>query len=66
MHTHSTKAERELNASLRAIMRIESLSGKQRLYVLLSSDGKKLFGPSSRKSIDEWLNLQYPIDVSVD
>ena len=64
MHTHSTKAERELNASLRAIMRVEPLPGKQRLYMLLSSDGKKLFGPSSRKSIDEWLDMQYPIDAN--
>ena len=62
LYDHSTKAQRAMNAELRKIMRTVRLPGT-RLYTLQTSDGVKLYGPTSKKSIDEWLNLQYPADV---
>ena len=62
LYDHSTKAQRAMNAELRKIMQTVRLPGT-RLYTLQTSDGVKLYGPTSKKSIDEWLNLQYPADV---
>ena len=61
LYDHSTKAQRECNAGLRQIMQTVRLPGT-RLHMLQTSDGVRLYGPTSKKSIDEWLNLQYPID----
>lgn len=61
LYDHSTKAQRAMNTELRKMMRTVRLPGT-RLYVLQTSDGVKLYGPTSKKSIDEWLNTQYPVD----
>jgi hypothetical protein len=61
LYDHSTKVQRECNAELRKMMQTIKLPDT-RLYMLQTSNGVKLYGPSSKKSIDEWLNLQYPID----
>jgi hypothetical protein len=61
IYDHSTKGRRECNAELRKMMRTVMLPGS-RLYMLQTSDGVRIYGPTSKKSIDEWLNLQYPID----
>jgi hypothetical protein len=50
-----------MNAELRKMMQTMRLPGT-RLYMLQTSNGVKLYGPTSKKSIDEWINLQYPID----
>ena len=65
LYDHSTKAQRECNAGLRQIMQTVRLTGT-RLYTLQTSDGVRLYGPTSKKSIDEWLNLQYPVDSKTD
>lgn len=61
LYDHSTKAQRAMNAELRKMMQTVRLQGT-RLYVLQTSDGVRLYGPTSKKSIDEWLNAQYPVD----
>ena len=64
LYDHSTKAQRECNAELRQMMqtvKVKLLGA--RLYMLQTSNGVKLYGPTSKKSIDDWLNLQYPVDV---
>lgn len=65
LYDHSTKAQRAMNAELRQMMQTARLPGT-RLYVLQTSDGVRLYGPTSRKSINEWLNLQYPVDSKTD
>ena len=62
LYDHSTKAQRECNAELRQMMQTVRLPGA-RLYTLQTSGGVRLYGPTSKKSIDDWLNLQYPIAV---
>ena len=61
IYDHSTKAQRECNVELRQMMQTVRLPGS-RLYTLQTSDGVKLYGPTSKKSIDEWLDMQYPVD----
>ena len=61
LYDHSTKAQRECNAELRKMMQTVRLPGT-RLYMLQTSDGVRMYGPTSKKSIDEWRNLQYPVD----
>ena len=61
LYDHSTKAQRAMNPELRKIMQTVRLPGT-RLHTLQTSDGVRLYGPTSKKSIDEWLNLQYPVD----
>ena len=62
LYDHSTKAQREYNAELRKMMQTVRLPGT-RLYMLQTSDGVRMYGPTSKKSIDDWLDMQYPIDV---
>ena len=62
IYDHSTKAQRECNAGLRQIMQTVKLPGT-RLYVLQTSDGVRMYGPTSKKNIEEWRDMQYPIDV---
>ena len=61
LYDHSTKAQRECNVELRKMMQTTRLPGT-RFYTLQTSDGVRMYGPTSKKSIEEWLNLQYPID----
>ena len=61
LYDHSTKAQRAMNAELRKIMQTVRLPGT-RLHTLQTSDGVRLYGPTSKKSIDEWLDIQYPVD----
>ena len=61
LYDHSTKAQRECNVELRKMMQTARLPGT-RLYTLQTSNGVRLYGPTSKKSIDEWLDTQYPID----
>lgn len=65
LYVHSTKAQRECNDGLRKMMQTVRLPGT-RLHTLQTSDGVRLYGPTSKKSIDEWLNLQYPVDGKHD
>ena len=65
LYDHSTKAQRAMNAELRKIMQTVRLPGT-RLHTLQTSDGVRLYGPTSKKSIDEWLDMQYPIDVDAN
>ena len=65
LYDHSTKAQRECNAELRKMMQTVRLPGT-RLYMLQTSDGVRMYGPTSKKSIDEWLDMQYPIDCKPD
>ena len=62
LYDHSTKAQRECNAELRKMMQTVRLPGT-RLYMLQTSEGVRMYGPTSKKSIGEWLDMQYPIDV---
>ena len=61
LYDHSTKAQRAINAELRKMMQTVRLPGT-RLHMLQTSDGVRMYGPTSKKSIDEWLNTQYPVD----
>ena len=61
LYDHSTKAQRAMNAELRKMMQTVKLPGT-RLYMLQTSNGVRMYGPTSKKSIDEWLNMQYPVD----
>ena len=65
LYDHSTKAQRECNAELRKMMQTVRLPGT-RLYTLQTSDGVKLYGPTTKKSIAEWLSVQYPIDCNAN
>ncbi len=60
IYDNSTKQQRELNASLRACMRIVKLGA--RLYQLQDSTGRVLFSPTSKGNITQWLDRQYPIN----
>ena len=62
LYDHSTKAQRECNVELRKMMQTMKLPGT-RLYTLQTSDGVRMYGPTSKQSIDDWLYMQYPIDV---
>ena len=61
IYDHSTKAQRAMNAELHKMMQTVRLPGTS-LYTLQTSDGVKLYGPTSKQSIDEWLDTQYPVD----
>lgn len=61
IYDHSTKAQRECNAELRKMMQTVRLPGT-RLYMLQTSGGVKLHGPTSKKNIEDWLGMQYPVD----
>jgi hypothetical protein len=65
LYDHSTKAQRAMNAELRKMMQTVRLPGS-RLYTLQTSDGVRMYGPTSKKSIDEWLDMQYPVDGDAD
>ena len=58
-YDHSTKAQRELNASLRACMKIVKLGAG--LYQLQDSTGRVMLSPTSKGNITQWLDRQYPI-----
>ncbi len=60
IYDHSTKQQRELNASLRACMRIVKLGVG--LYQLRDSTGRVMFSPTSKGNITNWLDRQYPIN----
>ncbi len=60
IYDRSTKQQRELNASLRACMRIIKLGAG--LYQLQDSTGRVLFSPTSKGTITNWLDRQYPIN----
>ena len=61
IHDHSTKQQREVNASLRACMKIVKLGAG--LYQLQDSAGRVLFSPTRKGNITNWLDRQYPVDV---
>ncbi len=61
IYDHSTKQQRELNASLRACMKIIKLGAG--LYQLQDSTGRVMLSPTSKGNITQWLDRQYPIDV---
>lgn len=60
IYDHSTKQQRELNASLRACMKIVKLGAG--LYQLQDSTGRVMLSPTSKGNITNWLNRQYPIN----
>ena len=60
IYDHSTKQQRELNASLRACMKIIKLGAG--LYQLQDSAGRVMFSPTSKGNITNWLDRQYPIN----
>ncbi len=60
IYDHSTKQQRELNAALRACMRIVKLCAG--LYQLQDSTGRVLFSPTSKGTLTNWLDRQYPIN----
>ena len=60
IYDHSTKQQRELNASLRACMKIVKLGAG--LYHLQDSTGRVMFSPTSKGNITQWLDRQYPIN----
>ena len=59
IYDHSTKQQRELNASLRACMKIVKLGAG--LYQLQDSAGRVMLSPTSKGNITQWLDRQYPI-----
>lgn len=59
IYDHSTKAQRELNASLRACMKIVKVGVG--LYQLQDSTGRVMLSPTSKGNIVQWLDRQYPI-----
>ena len=59
IYDHSTKQHRELNASLRACMKIIKLGAG--LYQLQDSTGRVMLSPTSKGNITQWLDRQYPI-----
>ena len=60
IYDHSTKQQRELNASLRACMKIVKLGAG--LYQLQDSTGRVMLSPTSKGNITNWLDRQYPIN----
>ncbi len=60
IYDHSTKQQRELNASLRACMKIIKLGAG--LYQLQDSTGRVMLSPTSKGNITNWLDRQYPIN----
>ena len=54
IYDHSTKQQRELNASLRACMRIVKLGAG--LYQLQDSTGRVMLSPTSKGNITQWLS----------
>ncbi len=60
IYDHSTKQQRELNASLRACMKIVKLGGG--LYQLQDSTGRVMLSPTSKGNITQWIDRQYPIN----
>ncbi len=60
IYDHSTKQQRELNASLRACMKIVKLGAG--LYHLQDSTGRVMLSPTSKGNIAQWLDRQYPIN----
>ena len=60
-YDHSTKAQRELNASLRACMKIVKVGVG--LYQLHDSTGRVMLSPTSKGNITQWLDRQYPVNV---
>ena len=60
IYDHSTKVQRELNASLRACMKIVKLGAG--LYQLQDSTGRVMLSPTSKGNINQWLDRQYPIN----
>lgn len=61
-YDHSTKAQRELNASLRACMKIVKVGVG--LYQLQDSTGRVMLSPTSKGNIAQWIDRQYPVDVN--
>ena len=59
IYDHSTKQQRELNASLRACMKIVKVGTG--LYQLQDSTGRVMLSPTSKGNITNWLDRQYPI-----
>lgn len=59
IYDNSTKQQRELNASLRACMKIVKLGAG--LYHLRDSTGRVMLSPTSKGNITNWLDRQYPI-----
>ncbi len=60
IYDHSTKTQRELNAALRACMKIVKLGAG--LYQLQDSTGRVMLSPTSQGNITNWLDRQYPIN----
>lgn len=60
IYDHSTKQQRELNASLRSCMKIVKLGAG--LYQLQDSTGRVMLSPTSKGNITKWLDRQYPIN----
>lgn len=60
IYDHSTKAQRELNASLRACMKIVKVGAG--LYQLQDSTGRVMLSPTSKSNITQWLDRQYPVN----
>lgn len=60
LYDHSTKAQRELNESLRACMKIIKLGAG--LYQLQDSTGRVMLSPTSKGNITQWLDRQYPVN----
>ena len=58
-YDHSTKAQRELNASLRACMKTVKVGAG--LYHLQDSTGRVMLSPTSKGNITQYLDRQYPI-----
>ena len=61
IYDHSTKAQRELNASLRACMKTVKVGAG--LYQLQDSTGRVMLSPTSKGNITQWLDRQYPVNV---
>ena len=59
VYDHNTKQQRELNASLRACMKIIKLGAG--LYQLQDSTGRVMLSPTSKGNITNWLDRQYPV-----
>ena len=59
IYDHSNRQQRELNAALRACMKIVKLGA--RLYQLQDSTGRVMLSPTSKGNITNWLDGNYPI-----
>lgn len=60
IYDHSTKQQRELNASLRACMK--TIKVGVGLYQLQDSTGRVMLSPTSKGNITNWLDRQYPVN----